>query len=86
MANRGRDWFRQAEYDLQKATILDKFYIPTRYPNGLPDGIPHDSYTKDEALSALRATKAIIEWCRSFFPAGPADRRTPDSESAEIGD
>lgn len=25
---------------LKKASLLDKFYIPTRYPNGLPDLTP----------------------------------------------
>jgi hypothetical protein len=27
---------------LRAGTVLDRFYIPTRYPNGLPDLIPGD--------------------------------------------
>jgi HEPN domain-containing protein len=31
------------------AKILDKHYIPTRYPNGLDSGAPADFYTPQEA-------------------------------------
>jgi HEPN domain-containing protein len=30
---------------LEYAAFLDKFYIPTRYPNGLPDLTPGQVYT-----------------------------------------
>lgn len=34
-------------------SILDGYYyIPTRYPNGLPDGIPADVYTQKAAADA----------------------------------
>ena len=39
---------------------LDGYYIPTRYPNGLPDSIPARVYTRDVAGDALRrADKAL---------------------------
>lgn len=44
--------------------LLDKFYIPTRYPNGLPQGIPHDYFTKKEAQEAIEAAERIYEWCK----------------------
>jgi HEPN domain-containing protein len=28
------------------AATLDKYYIPTRYPNGLPGGIPAEAFEK----------------------------------------
>jgi HEPN domain-containing protein len=28
-----------------EAAALDQYYIPTRYPNGLPGGIPADAYS-----------------------------------------
>lgn len=40
---KGRSW-----------SILDGYYVPTRYPNGLPDGIPADVYTKAAATEAVR--------------------------------
>ncbi|MGE5577913.1 MAG: HEPN domain-containing protein [Syntrophothermus sp.] len=39
---------------------LDKYYIPTRYPDGLPGGIPANAYQKDDAdLAIEKATKII---------------------------
>ena len=46
------------------ARILDKYYIPTRYPNGFDSGAPTDFYTGDEAHSAYQQAEAIIEFCR----------------------
>jgi HEPN domain-containing protein len=37
---------------LEKATLLDQFYIPTRYPNGLPEGSPFEAYTERQAKEA----------------------------------
>lgn len=50
---------------LEDAKVLDKMYIPTRYPNGLPEGIPHDYFTKPEAKQAVDAAERIYEWCKS---------------------
>jgi HEPN domain-containing protein len=50
---------------IEDAKLLDKFYIPTRYPNSLPEGIPHDYFTKKEAEEAIKATLKIYEWCKS---------------------
>jgi len=41
---------------------LDQYYIPTRYPNGLPAGIPHDVYTPDQAAEAIELARAIIQF------------------------
>ena len=46
------------------ARILDKYYIPTRSPNGVESGAPTDFYTKGEAQSAVSQAEAIIEFCR----------------------
>ena len=47
------------------ARILDKFYIPTRYPNGFESGAPTDFYTKHEAQGAIEQAEAILEYCRN---------------------
>jgi HEPN domain-containing protein len=41
---------------------LDKYYIPTRYPNGLPGGVP-SRYFDDpkEAKEAMELAKKVIE-------------------------
>ena len=46
------------------ARRLDKFYIPTRYPNGLPEGAPGEFYSPSEAAEAVKLAEAIIAWCR----------------------
>jgi HEPN domain-containing protein len=50
---------------MDDAKLLDKFYIPTRYPNGLPSGIPHDYFTRKDAEGAIEASTRIYEWCES---------------------
>ena len=39
---------------------LDQYYIPTRYPNGLPGGIPHEVFTEEDARKALEGLGGII--------------------------
>jgi HEPN domain-containing protein len=40
--------------------VLDKYYIPTRYPNGLPGGIPSRAFTADDARQALNTADQIL--------------------------
>jgi HEPN domain-containing protein len=46
------------------ARMLDKYYIPTRYPNGFESGAPTDFYTHDEAQNAIHYAEAILEYSR----------------------
>lgn len=43
-------------------SILDGYYIPTRYPNGLPDGIPADVYTQQAATDTVDLAKEAVEF------------------------
>lgn len=47
------------------AKILDKHYIPTRYPNGFDSGAPTDFYTDEEARKAIKCAEEILEFCRN---------------------
>lgn len=40
---------------------LDQLYIPTRYPNGLPDNVPHDFYNRDFADQALADVASVLD-------------------------
>jgi HEPN domain-containing protein len=53
---------------LDRARSLDKLYVPTRYPNGLPAGAPADYYTRSEAERAIGDAGAIVECCRGVLP------------------
>ncbi len=40
---------------------LDRYYIPTRYPNGLPGGVPAEAYARDDAESALALAEQFVQ-------------------------
>lgn len=50
---------------LEAARILDKFYIPTRYPNGLDAGAPADAYTRTEAEQTIKYAEEIQSFCQA---------------------
>jgi HEPN domain-containing protein len=55
---------KRFEVYVDEWSILDSYYVPTRYPNGLPDDIPANVYNKEAAEQALRlaeATVAVVE-------------------------
>jgi HEPN domain-containing protein len=41
--------------------VLDRFYIPTRYPNGLPDITPDQAYNQKDALDAVKYANKILQ-------------------------
>lgn len=46
---------------------LDRFYIPTRYPNGLPGGSPYQVYSTTELHTALVDLKVVIQAAEKFL-------------------
>lgn len=49
----------------QQIAPLDGYYIPTRYPNGLPDSIPARVYTRTAAEEALRLADLALRLVRT---------------------
>jgi HEPN domain-containing protein len=49
---------------LQQGQLLDAYYIPTRYPNGFPEGKPADYYNRRNAEEAIDAARDIIRFCK----------------------
>lgn len=47
------------------AMRLDRYYIPTRYPNGLPGGIPADAFAPDDAAKGIADASAVLSASRS---------------------
>ena len=43
------------------AASLDKYYIPTRYPNGLPGGIPADAFLREDAELSIKISQQVID-------------------------
>ena len=47
---------------LAECRALDQYYVPTRYPDGLPDDIPHNFFKKEDAEKCVGlAGKALFE-------------------------
>jgi len=54
--------------DLHKiAMILDRHYIPPRYPDAYPSGSPFEFYDEDTAVQALRAAEKLVRFAREVF-------------------
>lgn len=47
-----------------KGEKLDRYYIPTRYPNAWPWGPPYKHYNEDDAKEALSYAKEVIDFAK----------------------
>ncbi len=50
---------------MERAKVLDNFYISTRYPNAHPDGAPFEHYGPLQSEQALKHAGAILDFVRS---------------------
>jgi HEPN domain-containing protein len=53
--------FEKVRHVEKEATVLDRFYITTRYPNGLPDLTPEDAYIEEDAVECLEKARRILD-------------------------
>ena len=44
----------------ESLAILDQYYVPTRYPNGLPGGVPSEVYSRTQASAAVKIAQQVI--------------------------
>lgn len=51
----------------ERAATLDKFYVPTRYPNGLPGGIPADAFDARDATRAIGDAEEVLARVRDVL-------------------
>jgi HEPN domain-containing protein len=49
---------------LRFAKILDRHYIPTRYPNAYYEGSPFEFYEEKDAEEAIKSAESIINFIR----------------------
>ena len=72
-------WLRPAENDLQFAGLavregyyaqaappgqLDQDYVATRYPNGLPGGLPFEAFSLEQAEQAAAEAERFVDLAR----------------------
>ncbi|WP_155309873.1 HEPN domain-containing protein [Desulfosarcina ovata] len=49
------------------AVQLDRFYITTRYPNGLPELTPEEAYLEDDAKLCIENAEKIIQAVKAII-------------------
>jgi len=59
--------YQRLESLTRMGLVLDRFYIPTRYPNGLPDITPDEAFTDEDADTCITYSKKIIDEVRSIL-------------------
>ena len=50
---------------IEKAKVLDGFYIPPRYPNGHPEGAPFEHYGVLQSQQAIEYAREILDFVRA---------------------
>ncbi|MBN1104168.1 MAG: HEPN domain-containing protein [Deltaproteobacteria bacterium] len=50
---------------IEKAKVLDNFYVPTRYANGHPDGAPFEHYGPLQSGDAIKYAGEILDFVRA---------------------
>jgi len=46
--------------------ILNRYYIPTRYPDAYPSGVPAEMYNDSDASQALKLAEEVYNFARRF--------------------
>lgn len=52
---------------LEFSARLNKYYIPTRYPDVWSEGIPEEQYTMKESQEAISMVEDVIKWVRRVW-------------------
>lgn len=47
---------------VDRGRVLDNFYVPTRYPNGHPEGPPFEHYGPLQSEEAISHARAILDF------------------------
>ncbi len=55
------------EHWIEHGALLDKYYIPTRYPNGLPDLTPGQVYRLSDAQRGLEGARELVARCKEWL-------------------
>lgn len=66
---------------VDQARVLDNFYIPTRYPNGHPEGPPFEHYGTLQSEEAIRYAGTILNFARVQM----AGRSNSGSGNTQVG-
>ena len=68
---------------IDKWALLDSYYIPTRYPNGLPDDIPARVYNREAAASAVALVEDVLSQVEAWFAHTASPSEEPSNRIDE---
>jgi HEPN domain-containing protein len=74
------DEIKPGEELVEMAIRLDRYYIPTRYPNGFERGAPQDYFTAKDAREAIVYAESILQFCQDHLPGWAQDSPGPETE------
>lgn len=60
LARRARPAAPELEAHEPLAGTLDQYYVATRYPNGLPGGLPYEAFTAEQAGAAVDGAGRLL--------------------------
>lgn len=66
----------------EAAGLLDQYYVPTRYPNGLPGGVPYEAFGEGQARTAVAEAEAFVQLARTRL----REEEGPTTEERETGE
>ena len=49
---------------VERCSKLDRYYVPTMYPNAWPALAPHEHYDKEEAEWALKSAEELVNYVK----------------------
>jgi HEPN domain-containing protein len=58
--------FKRLQPLLEDGALLDRYYIPTRYPNGLPDLTPGQAYFERDADVCIESANRLLSAVAQF--------------------
>jgi len=56
---------------LEDGAVLDRYYIPTRYPNGLPDLTPGRVYFRKDAELCISSGQRLVDQVKELMGVKP---------------
>ena len=48
--------------EVSRAAYLDRYYIPTRYPNGLPGGVAGNVFNSEDSAAATASAEVVLQF------------------------
>ncbi|MBI2934471.1 MAG: HEPN domain-containing protein [Chloroflexi bacterium] len=65
------DFDPKFEEAVELGRTLDRYYVPTRYPDALtPPAVPFETFTRKDAEEAIKKSRDLIAFVRGEFEAG----------------